>query len=339
LNPTQIIYSFTTGDDNYTPLAPTINLSTPADPYYTNYIHLNGTIEPNRYLRIYAASTLVTQAMIIGDSWNIAIRVPEQYLPGQVTLSAVSVSKRGNQSSTSNILSLTITNNSKEFSLSGITANILIPAASFDRATDIQLQSLPLSNPDPAFFIEHMLSMNPVAISGGGTPVQTGPVYISLNLVSPNLSAIPYTVYYLHSSNTWRADGLTLHSVSSTNIEFSTTHFTIFGLGYKLLSTSAGLAVNDIILAPNPVALENEPLNFVYDIAGPGKINVKIYALTGELLANIDKKVGSGQGKFTWNGDTLQNRTVANGVYIALVTIEDNTGKTYRKRIKLAVLN
>lgn len=337
-NPTTYIYSFTTSDDVYIPVPPTIDLQIPTATYYSAHIKLNGELEANHQLLIYAGSTLVTQQLTTATTCNMTVIVPSTYLPGTVTLSAISVSKRGNRSATSNILTIAITNNSQEIVLNGITANIIIPATTFDRDTELQMQLLPVSNPDPAVMISYMLSINPVALYSLGTPVQSGPVNISLSFATANPTENVYSIFYLDTpQNIWRTNGITVHSTTSTNIQFSTTHFTLFGIGYTV--AASGPATNEVMLAPNPVALEKEPLHIVYNLERSGHITVKIYTINGELLHSMDKQVPAGPGELTWNGDTLYDQTIANGVYIALITIEDNSGKTYRKKLKLAVLN
>jgi flagellar hook assembly protein FlgD len=93
------------------------------------------------------------------------------------------------------------------------------------------------------------------------------------------------------------------------------------------------------MIAPNPVPLESEPVHFVYNSANPGTAKVRIYSLSGSLITSFEENIQAGLHEFTWNGNNSYNQTIANGVYLVIVTVEDNAGNKYTTRLKLAVLN
>jgi flagellar hook assembly protein FlgD len=107
-----------------------------------------------------------------------------------------------------------------------------------------------------------------------------------------------------------------------------------------LVSNVNNLDNFELMVAPNPAKLDEEPVHFIYRLDNSGEAEVRIYSLSGELLYKFEENLPAGTGEFTWDGETDFGDKVANGVYLVFVKITDrNTGKTELKKIKLAVLN
>jgi flagellar hook assembly protein FlgD len=54
-----------------------------------------------------------------------------------------------------------------------------------------------------------------------------------------------------------------------------------------------------------------------YSIASAGHVTVKLYTVTGRLVATMfDGDVGAGKGSVDWSGRNMTGNVVASGVYV-----------------------
>lgn len=83
---------------------------------------------------------------------------------------------------------------------------------------------------------------------------------------------------------------------------------------------------------PNPV-YGNET-NIRYYVSEDSDVSIKIFDLSGDLVANINSKaIGGIDNETKWNVSGIQS-----GVYYAIIEVKSGTGKTANKLIKIAVI-
>lgn len=116
--------------------------------------------------------------------------------------------------------------------------------------------------------------------------------------------------------------------VSTDNtVTAETTHFSNFALVQYTPSASSSVAAP--IAYPIPYDPSRHPGGMTIDKLLPGS-EAKIFTITGQL---VRKLTADGSGKAVWNGKNEAGRTVASGIYLAVV--KDAAGKT--RRLKLAL--
>ncbi|MDC0977681.1 hypothetical protein OAR19_00320 [bacterium] len=344
-NQESLAYSFSTDDDVYPPAAPTLNSLNIASTTNINTFTITGEIEYGNYVYIYANNILQTTSFIDNiipiSTFNIPITID---ITGNITLSLVAIDSNNNRSTTSNTLQFTIVDNTFNIDVASNNVQVQVPAGALDVEADLNVNKVTIIDPYfDRFSIHYALDFEFVPTgndAGAPAPTQFNKA-ITITITIPDTITIegtPDIYYYDTLSNSWKNDGITVISINGNQITFTTTHFTIFGVVSMANSTS--ISEYEFILAPNPVQLENEPVHFVYKVTNPSDALIRIYSINGELLTKFEKLLTPGTNEFTWDGENDFNYSIANGVYIVFIKIEDRvTGKTYYKKHKLAVLN
>jgi hypothetical protein len=98
------------------------------------------------------------------------------------------------------------------------------------------------------------------------------------------------------------------------------------------------LALEEVVNYPNPFG--NEPTFFTFQFQSPSgfaDVNIKIYAVSGRLIQEIDAMAQPGFNKIEWDGRDRNGDRLANGVYLYKVIVDDGQ-KKIEKIEKLAVL-
>ncbi len=346
-NQQYISYSFFTSDDIYAPAAPVINCALAGQTTNVSSFTISGEIEYGNTLNIYVNNVLFTTKYIRTEYPYSLFNIPlELNLTGNINIYATAEDGRQNISGRSNEINFNITDKQLTENFSGTTIDIKIPAGAVDLDVEVNI-----TTPNSYFMLtdwknielSYVIELEMVATGNdlGKTAPSTFKKPIEITLYFPNSINVTekhQIYYYNNSENKWKNDGITIISYTANSITFTTTHFTVFGL--VTISNSTELASFDLILAPNPVKLESEPLHFVYNATNPGTAEVRIYTISGELLIKFQEDLLTGINEFTWDGENNYNDQIANGVYLVYIKLTDNvTGETHYKKKKLAVLN
>lgn len=226
-----------------------------------------------------------------------------------------------------------------------VTANVSIEVGSvdYDVAAVSFNNTLTVKVQDNRQFT-HLLPFTLGVIPSGSTEVTLSatfvqPVVITLNF-EVALDAVDYSkvaVYY-YSNGTWKKDGITVLQVASNYVVFQTTHFTDFAL---VVEESGDFKLDkvDTYVAPNPVNLNNNDIQFVYSLGSREKatVSVYVYDLSGALLWKADKEVKTSAGTLSWDGRTSSGLQLSNGAYVAYVVMHDGSWKVVKK-VNIAVL-
>jgi hypothetical protein len=338
-NQNTLVYTFRTEADIYPPTTPIVQALPTGPTTNLTRFTLTGSADTNTMLYVYNGTTLLTSLGITGPATTASFTIPLAFTQtGSVTLAIVSIDQAGNHSTTVNLSPFSIEDRPLQLIIDQTTINITIPAGAFDQETSVTASTTNVFASSSAMKIHYTVDLSAHPVSGVGAIQQYGPVTVTLPIPSGNIDTRGISIYYFDSSsNTWKNNGITVTNISTTQITFTTTHFSIFGIVTILNTTNLGK--DTWMIAPNPVPLESEPVHFVYNSANPGTAKVRIYSLSGSLITSFEENIQAGLHEFTWNGNNSYNQTIANGVYLVIVTVEDNAGNKYTTRLKLAVLN
>jgi hypothetical protein len=75
---------------------------------------------------------------------------------------------------------------------------------------------------------------------------------------------------------------------------------------------------------PNPF---NPSTEIAFALPEAGKVTLSIYALTGQLVATlVDGELPAGHHQLSWNGRNQFGTTVAAGVYLYRIVVQDRSG-------------
>jgi hypothetical protein len=94
---------------------------------------------------------------------------------------------------------------------------------------------------------------------------------------------------------------------------------------------SPGL-VQSAVAAPN-ISDGNQPVHFLLNLNSPAKVNLSLFALTGEKIFDTQEQEGRGTAALSWDGRNNARQAVASGLYIYLLrasgdgSVETRTGK------------
>ncbi|UCD20216.1 MAG: hypothetical protein JSU64_03505, partial [candidate division WOR-3 bacterium] len=92
---------------------------------------------------------------------------------------------------------------------------------------------------------------------------------------------------------------------------------------------------------PNPFAAGNELTTFVYYLPLDGTVSLKIWTVRGDAVTTIREKSQRNAGLYQddrWDGRNDLSRVVVNGVYLAELIVEYNSGSQERLLRKVAVV-
>jgi hypothetical protein len=332
------IYSFRTEADTYPPAPPLMNIPGVTSINAREFV-LSGNITEAGSLAVYANAQQIFTKNIPSGEFNIALNIEMLKqaglaVPGSVVITSRLSDSSGNTSGDSAPLFLDIIN--KSFTSSQESSfNVLVPAGAFQE--EVVVNVLPLTY---IGYLEGLRYFETIAadISVIGSAKQLEAITIAMPLPSTGSRTV---CYYNDSKNKWEIVTRTpsINEIAGT-LSFPTSHLSIFALGDIINLNTTQISDYEIILAPNPVKLAQEPLHFVYKVPNSARAEVRIYALNGRLLAKFNRELSAGLGEFIWDGENNWNERIGNGVYLAYITLEDNvTGEKEIIRGKIAVLN
>ena len=94
----------------------------------------------------------------------------------------------------------------------------------------------------------------------------------------------------------------------------------------------------DVKAFPNPFNGEkSETMRFDWQgSSGTGQVKIRIFDVSGAIVAMIN--AGIEDGYVDWNVKTPRGRSIAPGIYMAVIEAENGEGYTERKLVKIAVL-
>jgi hypothetical protein len=93
----------------------------------------------------------------------------------------------------------------------------------------------------------------------------------------------------------------------------------------RLFDVAAAAQGNPLGISANPVRVAPQVLRWP---AGEGTARVQVFSFYGTLVA--DETLPADPGLYRWDLTTLRGELVANGAYVAVVTLGDGT--RYRRR-------
>jgi hypothetical protein len=99
-------------------------------------------------------------------------------------------------------------------------------------------------------------------------------------------------------------------------------------------ASGAGLAAT-LVTYPNPFSPPAEKIQISYRLSAASEVELKIYTLAGELVAEKTYASGAGVNQIEWDGCNGKGEMVKNGVYLAVIR-SAATGETVKQ--KLAVV-
>jgi hypothetical protein len=298
-NQQALYYFFNTADDIYPPAPPTLNALPINTTSNISSFNITGETEYGTNLYIYANNILIASSHVENEDPVSTFSIPVNIdITGNVSISAVAVDTKLNTSNVSNILNLFLVNKEYSFVLDTTSVNVFIPLGAIDLEADLLISTLNITQTEydnATLYFALDFSFVPTGNDTGKEVPRNfhKPIIITMDLpASINAPETAEIYYYDPINNTWKNDGITIIAKSSTQITFSTTHFTIFGL--VTIKSINAIDNFNLIIAPNPVKLKEEAVHFVYRIDNGGSAEVRIYSISGELLTKFEKELLSG---------------------------------------------
>ncbi len=217
---------------------------------------------------------------------------------------------------------------------------LIIPEGALLENTEIKIKTIPPSLLPPP------LDTSVVIIKAGHEITPHGiDFHVPVTLVLPyttydldpdhdgvmNYSPDSLTVFY-YDSNDWVKVGESEIDTAAKTVSVTINHLSTFALGIDRRLPPTSVLV---YLTRNPFRL-SEGTTIVYQLPAPGKITVKIYDLSGDLIRTLveDLKVQrSGEYSIKWYGGSDNNRFHGSGLYIYVLEYESDDG-AYREVVK-----
>jgi len=113
-------------------------------------------------------------------------------------------------------------------------------------------------------------------------------------------------------------------------VTFTTNHFSVYAIG-----TQSDTAEFSFYWTKNPFNAE-QTTTAVIDLTEGGKVNLKIYDLSGDLVRILANEMSvSGTTNIKWDGKNDYDRYVGSGIYVYVFEYEDMSGK--KKTVKKPV--
>jgi len=129
--------------------------------------------------------------------------------------------------------------------------------------------------------------------------------------------------------NRWRIVGGTVDP-DENKVVFTVNHFSIFLLAEEV----AAEYTFDVTLSRNPF-LSSEGTFFMYKLPRAGKITLKIYDATGDLVRTLldgaHREAGLYEGDVRWDGDDDFGNFVGTGIYIYKFEVKYDSGGSDRE--------
>jgi hypothetical protein len=75
---------------------------------------------------------------------------------------------------------------------------------------------------------------------------------------------------------------------------------------------------------PN-ISRNGEPIKFVVKLGQPAKVTLTIFSLVGEVVYQESLEGASGANNLLWNLDNQAQESIASGLYLYLVQVNDGT--------------
>ncbi|MCD6406609.1 hypothetical protein J7L81_01890, partial [Candidatus Aerophobetes bacterium] len=129
--------------------------------------------------------------------------------------------------------------------------------------------------------------------------------------------------------NRWRRVGGTVYS-NENKVVFTVNHFSIFLLAEEV----AAEYTFDVTLSRNPF-LSSEGTFFMYKLPKAGKVTLKIYDATGDLVRTLldgaHREKGLYEGDVKWYGDDDFGNFVGTGIYIYKFEVKYDSGGSDRE--------
>ena len=85
---------------------------------------------------------------------------------------------------------------------------------------------------------------------------------------------------------------------------------------YATTSLSGNL-IQSAVAAPN-ISRENQPIDFLLNLASPALVRFSLYSVAGELVFDSQAQEGQGASSLVWNSQNNAHQNVASGLYIYL---------------------
>lgn len=115
-----------------------------------------------------------------------------------------------------------------------------------------------------------------------------------------------------------------LNNISEEEFSFTTT-------------SNSELMLARVVNYPNPIQDETQ-FTFQYQSPnGPGNVTIKIYTVSGRLIREIEDIARPGFNKINWDTLDEDRNTLANGVYLYRIIVDDGESRTERTE-KLAIV-
>jgi|GEM_PF-2558071 len=130
-------------------------------------------------------------------------------------------------------------------------------------------------------------------------------------------------IYYLDTGTLrWVMDSSSEVDKIERKVKISTNHFSIF----RIISLSFALPdLSNVIVYPNPFTPATAIGGKLKFINLTSKATIKIYTLSGELVATIEKDDPTDRKE--WDGKNMNGEYVANGLYFYVITREGSAEK------------
>ncbi|MSR89230.1 MAG: hypothetical protein EXS67_06210 [Candidatus Margulisbacteria bacterium] len=301
-------------DSSYSNFGPSISLMAPGT-------HILSTYKDNQYARL--TGTSMASPMVAGIAGLFLSQFPNltnQELYTLLTTHATDIAPTGRDEETGFGLI------NPFLALQGI-----IPISNFSKATNDFIQTdtlLTITFDSINPIVENTITLT---IEGDATTYTTQHSSHALSL-SGNTLTIDLSRLTLPQQNSIT---LTL-SVTDTNNK-SGTKIVTYQLENQFRFTGPDGSSAKILNAPNPFNPKKESTKIGFQLSQTAHVKATIYTLSLKPVFKLDTTYPTGYQEIIWDGRDLTGDLVPNGVYVAILSANNN-GKTIVKKTKIAVV-